>query len=163
VSWKLWVSEKQDVERLTWMVEGVQSSEFVTRAIVVPHTKQVPLKLINKDLTPLTLYIGTKLANAETVDEGNVSVAGSFDADSSNNTTVPVYMDNINLPDYVSQAQQDKLLALLSLCSDLTASSPNDLGHTHHIDMGDAQPIHQAACQVLVPCREKVEQLLENM
>jgi len=72
-------------------------------------------------------------------------------------------MDNINLPDDVSQAQQDKLLALLSLYFDVIASSPNDLSHTqvlsHHIDTGDAQLIHQATHQVLIACRGKVKQL----
>ena len=63
---------------------------------------------------------------------------------------MPAYADSINqLPDDVSQTQQDKFLALLSLYSDVIDSDPNDLGHTevfsHHIDTGDAPPIRQAA------------------
>ena len=132
-------SEKQDINGITWMVEGVQSSVFVARAVVTPQTKLVLVRLINTDLIPVTLYRGTKLANAETVDERNVNVVGNVDAVTSSNTSVPVYTDSINrLPDDVSQTQQDKLLALLSLYSDVIASGPNDLGHTqvlsHHID-----------------------------
>ena len=127
------------------MVEGVQSPVFVARAVVTPQTKLVPVRLINTDLIPVTLYRGTKLANAETVDERNVNVVGNVDAVTSSNTSVPVYTDSINqLPDDVSQTQQDKLLALLSLYSDVIASGPNDLGHTqvlsHHIGTGDAPP-----------------------
>ena len=161
-------SEKQEINGITWMVEGVQSPVFVARAVVTPQTKLVPVRLINTDLIPETLYRGTKLANAETVEERNVNVVGNVDATTSSNTSVPVYTDNINqLPDDVSQTQQDKLLALLSLYSDVIASGPNDLGHTqvlsHHIDTGDAPPIRQATRRVPVPSREKVEQLLEDM
>ena len=142
-------SEKQDINGITWMVEGVQNPVFVARAIVTPQTKLVPVRLINTDLIPVTLYRGTKLANAETVDERNVDVVGNFDVDAHSGTSMPAYADSINrLPDDVSQSQQDKFLALLSLYSDVIASGPDDLGHTqvlsHHIDTGDAPPIRQA-------------------
>ena len=63
----------------------------------------------------------------------------------------------------MSQTQQDKFL---SLYSDVIASDPNDLGHTqvlsHHIDTRGAPPICQAACQVPMPHREKVEEILND-
>ena len=138
----------------------MQSPLFVAREVVTPQTKLVPMRLINTDLIPVTLYRGTKLENAETVDERNVNVVGNVDAVTSSNTSVPVYTDSINqLPDDVSQTQQDKLLALLSLYSDVIASGPNDLGHTqvlsHHIDTGEAPPIRQAAHCAPVPSRKR--------
>ena len=66
----------------------------------------------------------------------------------------------------MSQTQQDKFLALLPLYSDVIASGPNDLGYTqvlsHHIDTRGAPPICQAACQVPMPHREKVEKILND-
>jgi len=161
-------SEKQDIKGIAWMVEGVQNPVFVARAVITPQTKLVPVRLINTDLIPVTLYRGTKLANAETVDERNVNIVGNFDVDAHSDTPMPVYADSINrLPDDFSQSQQDKFLALLSLYSDVIAAGPDDLGHTqvlsHHIDTGDAPPIRQAACRVPMPCREKVQQLLQDM
>ena len=41
------------------MVEGLQSPVFVARAVVVPITKLVPVRLINIDLTSVAVYTGT--------------------------------------------------------------------------------------------------------
>ena len=152
---------------ITWILEGVQSPVLVARAVVTPQTKLVPLRLINTDLAPVTLYKGTKLANAETVNDGNINVVATVN--NLDSTSVPqILIDNINqLPDDVSQAEQEKFHALLSLYSDVIATNPEDLGHTqmlsHHINTGDAQPIRQATRRVPLPCQGKVQELLEDM
>ena len=116
------------------MVEGVQTPVFVARAVVIPQAKLVPMRLINTDLAPVTLYRGIKLANAETVNQGNVSVVGNVDnlgANRSSPFVAQLHTDSINqLPDDVSQTQQDKFLALLSLYSDVIATDSEDLGRT---------------------------------
>ena len=72
----------------------MQSTIFVARAVVTPQTKLVSVRLINTYLIPVTLYRGTKLANAETVDERNVNVVGNV---TSSNTSVPVYTINYQM------------------------------------------------------------------
>jgi len=50
----------------------------------------MPLRLVNTDLAPVTLYKGTNLANAETINEGNVSVVANVNnQDTSRRTSVP--------------------------------------------------------------------------
>jgi len=155
------------VNGITWILEGVQAIVLVARAVITPQTKLAPLSLINTNLAPVTLYKGTKLANGETVNDGNLNVVATVN--NLDSTSVPqILIDNINqLPDDVSQAEQEKFHALLSLYSDVIATNPEDLGHTkmlsHHINTGDAQPIRQAARRVPLPCQGKVQELLEDM
>ena len=58
-------------------------------------------------------------------------------------------------------------MALLARYSDILASHAEDLGVTdvlsHHINTGNAQPIHQPPRRVPLPHRGKVEELLNDM
>ena len=70
------------------------------------------------------------------------------------------------LPNDITQAQEDKFLALLSHYSDIMADSPNKLGRTgvlqHHIDTGTAAPVRQQTRRVPLPSRETIHTLLQR-
>ena len=94
---------------ITGILEGVQSPLLVARAVVTPQTKLVPLQLIDIDLAPVTLYKGTKLANAKTMNDGNINVVVA-NVNNLGSTSVPQLLIDyiIQMPDDVSQAKQEK-------------------------------------------------------
>ena len=52
----------------TWLIEGVQFKEWpicVARAFVVPRDQVVPVRVVNLDPLPITLYKNTNIAMAE--------------------------------------------------------------------------------------------------
>ena len=71
------------------------------------------------------------------------------------------------LPNDITQAQEDKSLALLSHYSDIMADSTSELGQNgvlqHHIDTGIAAPIRQQARRVPLSSRETIHTLLQDM
>ena len=56
----------------TWMVEDKPVKKqlvIIARAIVVPQNGLVPLRIINLDYKPTTIYKGTKVASAEAIND----------------------------------------------------------------------------------------------
>ena len=59
-----------------WMVEG-KSARLpirVARALVRPQNNLIPLRIVNTNLTPVTIYKGSTVAQAECMDEANIKV-----------------------------------------------------------------------------------------
>ena len=155
-------------ERGTWLLEGVECPVLVARALVAPQRQAVPVRIINTDLTPVTLYKNIKIATAEPINDLSICAAASGN-DTQQRQGEPTTQITLShtLPNDITQAQEDKFLALLSHYSDIMADSPNKLGRTgvlqHHIDTGTAAPIRQQARRVPLPSRETIHTLLQDM
>ena len=153
----------------TWLVEGISSPSaqiMIARALTKAQDQSVVLRIVNIDVSPVTLYRNSKIATAElitdsaicnTCEQGEVSASGSYLA-----KDIP-----LTLPDDVTAAQKEQFLALLSHYSDIIAARPDELGRTtvmqHCIDTGNAAPIRQQARRVPLPRRETVHTLLNDM
>jgi len=70
------------------------------------------------------------------------------------------------LLDDITPDQKEKILALMAHYCDILADGPDKIGRTgvlqHHIDTGNATPIHQQARRVPLPKRETVHNLLQE-
>ena len=134
----------------TWLIEGVQFKErpvCVARTLVIPRDQVVPVRVVNLDPLPITLYKNTNIAMAELITDESISsteeVAENF------NTPEPGLVKDVllqhPLPDELTESQRKQFLSLLSHYSDVIARDPDDLGRTrvlqHCIDTKDASPI----------------------
>ena len=124
------------------------------------------LRVVNTDVSPVTLYTNSKISTAElindsavcrTCEQGEISSRGDCLAND-----LP-----LTLPNDITTAQKEQFLVLLSHYSDIITTSPDDLGHTtvmqHCIDTGNATPIRQQARRVPLPHRETVDTLLNDV
>ena len=108
-----------------------------------------------------------KIATAEPINDLSICAAASGN-DTQPRQGEPKTQITLShtLPNDITQAQEDKFLALLSHYSDIMADSANTLGQTgvlHHIDTGTAAPIRQQARRVPLPSRETIQTLLQDM
>ena len=156
-----------------WMIEGrtARVPIRVARALVRPQNSLIPLRIVNTTLTPVTIYKGSKVAQAECVDEANINIV----SENTEDETISAVDRNSNLcnnleemlPEDINEDQKEKTLALLELYADVIASGDNGLGRTdilrHSIDTGNASPIRQQVRRTSLPTKEKVRKLLKNM
>ena len=140
---------------------------LVARALVTPKLGTVPVRIINTEQIPVTLYKNMKLATAEPIND--VSICEATDGHSSQQS--PRKENHITLshplPETITMEQKEKFLALMSHYTDIMADSSDKLGRTgvlqHRIDTGSAMPIRQLARRVPLPRRETVRHLLQDM
>ena len=151
-----------------WLMEGVQQKVLVARAVVIPLSNTVPVRIANTSTLPVTLYKGMKVATAELVEETHVS--GISEVESQCQQTANHQGEvilQIPLPPELTDSQREKFLALLSHYEDVLAKCSEELGRTdvlsHRIETGDAKPIRQPARRVPLPHRGTVQELLKDM
>jgi len=156
-----------------WIVENQLVKKppvFVARAIVAPQNGHIPMRILNLEHHPVTVYKGTKVAIAEAIDPySEVSTVGE-----TNNlecTTGKEWEETLQcilgkMPDSLTDHQLRKFSALLTSYSHLFAFKPSDLGRTnvlsHRIET-TGKPIRQAVRRVPLPQREEVKRLLTEM
>ena len=151
-----------------WMVEG-KSARLpirVARALVRPQNNLIPLRIVNTTLTPVTIYKGSTVAQAECMDEANINVVSEKTEDEAIgpadwNPKVCSSLEGM-LPKDINKDHEEKILALLELYADVIAIGDNGLGRTgilrHNIDTGNASPI----CQQSGGCDCQRRRKLEN-
>ena len=153
-----------------WMVENASTVPImVARALVKPKYGLVPLRIINTNLTPVKVYKGSIVAQAELLDESTINVV-SENSMGQPSPHEPVSSQGIPrqdmIPEDITDDEKEKLLALLELYMDVIGND-NDLGCTkvlhHNIDTGSASPIRQPVRRLSLPAKEEVKKLLGEM
>ena len=150
-----------------WLLESIECPVLVARALVTPKLGTVPVRIINTEQIPVTLYKNMKLATAEPIND--VSICEATNGNSSQQSPSEESQITLShpLPDDITIEQKEKFLALMSHYTDIMADSPDKLGRTgvlqHQIDTGSAMPIRQQARRVPLPRRETVRHLLQDM
>ena len=151
-----------------WMVENASMVPImVARALVNPKCGLIPLRIINTNLTPVKVYKGSTVAQAELLDESTINVVSENSLDQPS-PHQPVSSQGI--PEYMipedTDDEKEKLRALLELYMDVIGSD-GDLGCTkvlhHNIDTGSASPIRQPVRRLSLPAKEEVKKLLGEM
>ena len=108
--------------------------------LTAPRNQHVPIRLVNLDPSPVTVYKNTKIATAELITDKAVCSTCEGEQPSADHD---VQLHPI--PHDITKSQKEQFLALMSHYSCVIAKSPNDLGHTqvmkHHIDTNGAAPI----------------------
>ena len=152
-----------------WMVENASTVPImVARALVKPKYGLVPLRIINTNLTPVKVYKGSTVAQAELLDESTINVVSenSMDQPSPHEPVSSQGIPQDMIPEDITDDEKEKLLALLELYMDVIGSD-NDLGCTkvlhHNIDTGSASPIRQPVRRLSLPAKEEVKKLLGEM
>ena len=153
----------------TWLIEQPSSSKlpiFIARTLVNPQDQAVVLRVVNNDVSPVTLYKNSTLAKAELIDQG--AICSTLEENEDILTMKkPDKELPLSLPEDISETQKNQFIALLSQNSKIISSTSEDLGHTtvmqHHIDTGNSPPICQQSRRIPLPRRETVRQLLDEM
>jgi len=155
-----------------WMVEDKPVKKhhvIIARAIVVPKDGKVPLRIINLECEPTTIYKGTKVASAEAISmiEEILSVDKTDDGECTDQEWKKVIDDVLNtMPDTFSDHQLTLFSALLSSYAHIFAYKHGDLGRTdvlnHRIETSGS-PIRQPVRRVPLPQRDEIKRLLTEM
>ena len=66
-------------ERGTWLLEGFECPVLVARALVAPQRQAVLVRIINTDLTTVTLYKNMKTATTEPTNDLSICAASGND------------------------------------------------------------------------------------
>ena len=153
----------------TWMVKNSSTVPImVARALAKPKYGVVPLCIINTNLTPVKVYKGSTVAQAELLDESTINIVSenSMDQPSPHEPAPSRGIPEGMIPEDITDNEREKLLALLELYTDVIGSD-NDLGCTkvlhHNIDTGSASPIRQPVRRLLLPAKEEMKKLLGEM
>ena len=156
----------------TWMVGDKPVKKqlvLIARAIVVPQNGLVPLRIINLDYKPTTIYKGTKVASAEAISniEEILSVGKTNDSACTDQEWKKVVNDVLStMPDTFSDHQLTQFSVLLTSYAHIFAYKSGDLGRTnllnHRIET-NGNPIRQAVRRVPLPQRDEIRRLLTEM
>ena len=153
----------------TWLIEGTPSESakvLVARVLTKPQNHSVVLRVVNTDVSPVTLYKNSKIATAELINDSAICTTSEQGEGSVRSDHLAANVP-LTLPDDIATTQKEQFLALLSHYADIIAANPDDLGRTtvmqHSIDTGNATPIRQQARRVPLPRRETVRTLLNEM
>jgi len=104
---------------------------LIARAIVVPKNGQVSLQIINLDDKPITIYKGTKVANAEVISEIEeiLSVGKTNNPGCTDQEWKKVLDDAPSaMPDIFSDHQLTQFSSLLTSYAHIFACKLGDLG-----------------------------------
>ena len=118
----------------------------------------LPLRIINTNLTPVKVYKGSTVAQAELLDESTINVVSenSMDQPSPHEPVSSQGIPQDMIPEDITDDEKEKLLALLELYMDVIGSD-NDLGCTkvlhHSIDTVSASPIWQPVRRLSLPAK----------
>jgi len=155
-----------------WMVENKSLKKpqvLVARAVVVPQNGHIPMRLLNLQPYPVTVYKGTKVATAEEVilynDVSAVSYVEGLKCSEKEWEEVLGYILE-KMPDNLTDQELKQFSVLLTSYAHLFAVKPNDLGRTnvltHQIET-TGKPIRQAVRRIPIPQRQEVKKLLSEM
>ena len=147
----------------TWMVENASTVPImVARALVKPKCGLVPLRIINTNLTPVKVYKGSTVAQAELLDESTINVV------SENSLDQPLPHQPVSsqgIPEDV--IPEDIKRETPGTTRTLHGRNWKWLGCTkvlhHNIDTGSASPIRQPVRRLSLPAKEEVKKLLGEM
>ena len=159
-----------------WLLQEAADKRLpaaVACALMEPKSVIVPVRMLNLQEEPVTVYAGTTLATLESVDPAACAVEAVGSVDATIPTTVGAEKQEM-LWNLVEQSGQELSLGekeifyqLLLSYADVFAISTADLGKTdklqHHIDTGNASPVRQSVRRVPPQRRDEVRNLLSEM
>ena len=149
----------------------------VARALVVPQSARVPIRILNPGVEAITLNKNTPVAILEFVDDLSISPVNQV---TSHEEALPTPKENISSEKYsmlnnlvrknsghLNKYQREQLLALLLLYADIFAVNSDDVGRTqlaqHQIYTGDCSPIRQPPRRMPAARKEETRKLLQDM
>jgi len=142
---------------------------IVARAIVIPEAGQIPIRMLNIDCQPVTIYKGTKIACVEAIDNtGETSAVGRTKLLTCTKQEQEELLNNIlsAMLETLTDHQLRQFCALIISFAHLFAVKPDDLGRTnvlkHKIETS-GNPIRQGVRKLPLPKRDKVKKLLSEM
>ena len=151
-----------------------RNSVLLANSVVNIGQGWVPLRVMNLDSKPVTLYQGSIAATCEVVDE---VVPVSEKTDEKHECDVQGDLEG-EIPEHLvdlwersscklTLLQKQELLKFLQKYAGVFATSSTDLGRTgivkHRIDTGDARPIRQRPRRLPLKQREEEKQQIEDM
>ena len=156
----------------TWMIEGNHSKKvqvMVARAVVAPTSGMVPLRVLNVESEPVTLYKGMRIAKAEQIETSEI--IGSTEQQLHTSHTDEEWDQILNkmierIPANLNDHQAKQFLMVLTKYVHIFADNPNDLGRTNvlsHCIETTGSPIRQGVRRVPLPQRENIKRLLKEM
>ena len=148
-----------------------KTTVMAARALVIPNTETIPVRLLNLFSEPTNIYKGTKIAMLEDVFDTVTPISAI--TTTPDKTTPSLDLDS-TLWDTVKRSttelddkQQQDLHRLLSQYHDIFAVDEHDLGHTnaikHQINTGNSPPIRQHARCIPPARRHEAKNLLNDM
>ena len=143
---------------------------IVARGLVCPNRNGlVPVRVLNPRDEEVVLIKGVHLAKMELIDDDctvNVS-AISKKSKLSQEDQSTLWKMVCESGNYTSDAEKEQLYALLMEYSDVFSLSSGELGRTavtkHHINTGDAQPVHLLPRRIPQARRDEVKRLIQEM
>ena len=123
-----------------WLVEDDKSnlqSLYVARALVTNYSEMVRLRVVNTNLTPVTLHKDSRVALAEGLNETAICNTTLSDQVKSGNVHDIELAEP--LPDDITNAEREQFLAFLSYYSDVVAANSHDLERTNVLQHQDTQ------------------------
>jgi hypothetical protein len=131
-------------------------------ALVRPAYTGVPVRILNPQVVPVTIYKNTRLGELQTYNPLPTLVAGVQSHETGN---APGVIDLSQA--CVSEGEKGRLRNLFVEFSDVISSGPTDLGRTrtvtHRIDTGDAVPIKIPPRRLPYVHREAAEDIVKDM
>jgi len=169
----------------SWMMEPTESfiknrELLVARALVVPQSGCVPIRVANLADEPRTVYQKTSIATCQTVDvmppiksskegEEMIDVRQQTCSSVGVEQTVPEHLKDMwaSMKDNLPEQHQQKVKNLLWAYEPVFAKSKMDLGCTgvvqHAIDTGTAVPIKQHPRRIPLSKRQEVQRAVAEM
>ena len=147
----------------------------VTKPGISEAGAEVPVRVLNLSSDGVTIYKGTRLAEASPLEDNNVLLILEVTDAKHTNCEEKVPEDQRKLlwkavestASDLTNGQQHQLFAVLLEAADVFAADSADLGYTrqleHHINTGDATPIRQPARRIPFMQREEIQKLLKEM
>ena len=161
------------IEGNTWLIEGMKTKRSpvqIARALVIPRSERVPVRMLNPTAEPVQVPKGMVVAEMELVEDppevveseiGVMSVEQSGELSES-------FLKKIAEDSGTELSVEEKVLfyQFLLKYGHLFAQDSTDLGRTdkvqHSIYTGEARPVRQPVRR-LPPQRREVRKLLEEM
>ena len=157
------------------LVEGretVSSPVLVARAVVTAQAQQgIPVRILNSGKGGVTLYSGSRVAVASSVEASQVVECSDQDCRGVLSISRELEGDLWHTVEHVGEQLtmelREVLYSFLESYSNIFASSPDDFGRNaqvqHQINTGDAHPIQQRIRRIPPARRQEVTQLLQDM
>lgn len=147
-------------------------SVMVAKSVVNPQGGVVPVRMINLESTPITVYKGTTAAQCEPVEEvvsEGLTESKSSAAEKKEDSGLPEHIDLLfqSSVSSLDKGQRTQVVDLLRKYQSIFAASKEDLGRTgivkHKITVKEVRPIKQNARRLPLNKREEASKEVSDM
>ena len=162
------------IEGNTWLIEGMKmkrSPVQIARALVIPRSERVPVRMLNPTAEPVQVPKGMVVAEMELVEdppevvESEIGVMSVEQSGELSESFLKKIAEDSGTE--LSVEEKDLFYQFLLKYGHLFAQDSTDLGRTdkvqHSIYTGEARPVRQPVRRLPPQRREEVRKLLEEM